>query len=96
MGTNGAFLSAGAFILLLALTFIALIAIHTVFKRITGWSVPPLFQAVLIWLAAYGVFKYLLQPAMPSTLLYTYMGITTVGILMFTLFPPPSIVRIVN
>lgn len=59
------FQSGFIFIVLLVLGGLAMIALHGLFEKITGKSVPRLAQAVLLWLAAYVTFRYLLLPPIP-------------------------------
>lgn len=78
------------FIFVLLLVGLALIALHAHFERSTGKKVPRLFQAVILWLAAYGTFRYLLSPPIPFFLLAIYMSIVSVGIVMLLLSAAPS------
>lgn len=44
-----------------------------------GRPVSAFWQGVLIWLTAYGILKWVVNPPLPSALLYTYMGMVTVA-----------------
>jgi len=51
-------------------------------KRI-GKGISPFWQAILIWLTAFVIIKYILYPPIPATVLYTYMGAITIVIFLF-------------
>lgn len=65
------------FLLVLAVAFFAFIVGQSFLKKI-GKPIPAFGQAVLIPLTAYGVFKYLLDPTIPSNLMYQYMGLAVI------------------
>jgi hypothetical protein len=48
-----------------------------------GRPVSAFWQGVLIWLTAYGIFKWVVNPPLPASLLYTYMGMVTVAIFFY-------------
>jgi hypothetical protein len=52
-------------------------------KKIYGRGIPMLAQGVLAWLAAYFILGVLLQPPIPASLLYTFMGLITIVIGLF-------------
>jgi hypothetical protein len=68
-------------LLLISLFFVTFVAGHHVLRRM-GRSIPVLGQAILIGLAAYSVLKYVIAPPIPSSLLYTYMGLITLVIFL--------------
>jgi len=70
------------FLLLFAAAFVLFIVGQHVLKK--RWRpVTAFWQAILIWLTAYGLLKGLVYPPLPSSLLYTYMGVITVAIFFF-------------
>ncbi len=72
------------FLLILTVTFFVFVTAQYFLKRI-GKGIPVFGQAVLIWLTAYILLKYVIYPPIPSALLYTYMGlITIVGFLLIS------------
>lgn len=46
-------------------------------------AVPVLVKAVLVWVGSYLVFRFGIQPALPVSLLFMYLALTTVGILVY-------------
>ncbi len=48
-----------------------------------GRPVSAFWQGVLIWLTAYGIFRWVVHPPLPASLLYTYMGMVTVAIFFY-------------
>ncbi len=69
------------FLLLVSLLFLAFVVSHYILRRFDK-LIPVLAQAVLIWLTAYFVLKYVIYPPIPSSLLYTYMGLITIVIFL--------------
>jgi hypothetical protein len=70
------------FLLLFAAAFVLFIAGQHILKK-CGRPVTAFWQAILIWLAAYGILKGFVHPPLPSSLLYTYMGVVTVATFFF-------------
>jgi hypothetical protein len=69
---------------------LVLIALHALFERATGWRIPRIFQAGLTWVAAYVLFRSILMPPIPSSLLYIYMAVVTVAVILLMLESPLS------
>jgi hypothetical protein len=69
------------FLVILAFTFLAFVAVQYLLKRM-GKSIPVFGQAILTWLTAYVLLKYVIYPPIPSALLYTYMGLITVVVFL--------------
>jgi hypothetical protein len=61
---------------------LALIALHALFERATGRRIPRIIQAGLTWAAAYVLFRWILLPPIPSSLLYIYMAVTTIAVIL--------------
>jgi mono/diheme cytochrome c family protein len=53
------------------------------FLKKIGKGIPAFPQAILIWLGTYAYFKFAVLPPLPSTLLYTFMGLVTIVIFLF-------------
>lgn len=70
------------FLLLFAAAFLAFVVGQYVLKQ-CGWRVTAFWQAILIWVVTYWILKETVYPALPSSLLYTYMGVTAVAIFCF-------------
>ena len=68
-------------LLVLVVTFFAFIVGQHLLKR-SGKPVPAFGQAVLIWLAAYGILKWVVWPPLPSSLLVIYMVLITVVVFL--------------
>jgi len=64
------------FLLVLAFAFFVFVAAQFYLKKI-GRPVPAFGQAVLIWLAAYSILKWVVWPPLPSSLLFIYMALVT-------------------
>lgn len=79
------------FILFLAGGALALIALHALFEKVAGRPLPLLLQAPIVWTAAYLTFRHVLQPPMPLFLMQIYLGIVTIGVLLFALATTPSV-----
>lgn len=60
----------------LAATFLAVVTIQTVLKRL-GRPITPFWQVIGVWLLAFAVFTWVLTPPIPSSLLAIYMGLIT-------------------
>ena len=69
-------------LLVLAATFVLFLVVNAFLKK-RGQGVPMLAQGILSWLAAYIILKFVLQPPIPSSLLYTFMGLITLVIGLF-------------
>ena len=70
-------------LLIVGATFILFLVGSYAIRKTFGRGVPMLAQGVLTWLAAYAIFGYLIQPPIPSSLLYTFMGLITIVIALF-------------
>lgn len=66
-------------LVLLAVTFLVVLAVHTLLKRIDT-PITPFWQVVTIWLLSYALFKWAITPPIPSSLIVTYMGLVTVAL----------------
>ena len=66
---------------LLSLAFFLFVFGNYLLKRI-GTGIPPFGQTVLIWLTTFSILKYALHPPIPSSLLFTYMGLITIVIFL--------------
>jgi len=69
------------FLLVLAVVFFAFVAAQFYLKKI-GRRVPAIGQAALIWFTAYAIFKIVIQPPLPSSLIAIYMGLATVVVFL--------------
>ena len=69
--------------LLILVTLMGTFVITNFLLRRTGKPVPVFGQYILIWLAAYSFFKFILFPPIPVSLLYTYMGLITIVLFIF-------------
>lgn len=69
-------------LLVFGLALAAFVAGQYVLKQ-WGRPVSAFWQGVLIWFTAYGIFKWVVNPPLPSALLYTYMGMVTVAIFFY-------------
>ena len=83
--------SSFGFILFLAGGALAMIALHALFEKVAGRPLPRLLQAPIVWTAAYLTFRHVLQPPMPLFLMQIYLGIVTIGVLLFALATTPSV-----
>lgn len=63
-------------LLILVGVFFAFVAGGWLLKK-QGRPIPKFWQAILIWIAAYVILRYVLYPPIPSALLKTYMGLIT-------------------
>jgi hypothetical protein len=70
------------FILFLVLTMAGFV-IGNYFLRKAGKPVPMFAQAILVWFAAYSIFKFVMYPPIPVSLLYTFMGLITIVLFIF-------------
>ncbi len=66
-------------LLVLLFTFAAFV-VGNYFLKKAGKGVSPFTQAILIWLAAFFILRYVIFPPIPSALLYTYMGLISIVI----------------
>jgi predicted secreted protein len=64
-------------LLVLAVAFFVFIVGQYFLKKI-GRPLPVMAQAALIWFTAYAIFKIVVQPPLPSSLITIYMGLLTV------------------
>jgi hypothetical protein len=63
-------------LVVLTVTFLVVIAAQTLLKRI-GKPLTPFWQVVSLWLLAFALFKWVLSPPIPFSLLAIYMGLIT-------------------
>jgi hypothetical protein len=68
-------------LLVLAVAFFAFITGQYFLKKF-GKPVPAFGQAALIWVTACGIFKIVVQPPLPSSLITIYMGLVTVVVFL--------------
>jgi hypothetical protein len=66
------------FLLVFVAAFVLFIAGQYVLKQ-WGRPVTAFWQGVFIWVAAYGILKWVVTPPLPASLFYTYMGMVTVA-----------------
>lgn len=59
------------------------IAVAWLFKEELGIRIPKFLQMPLLWLLAYVVFRGILRPSIPSSLLIAYMAIVIIGTLLY-------------
>ncbi|MEO6666418.1 MAG: cytochrome c [Nitrospiria bacterium] len=64
-------------LLILTAAFFAFVGVNWYLKR-QGRGIPKFAQAVLAWITAYVLLRFVLYPPIPSSLLYTYMGLITI------------------
>jgi hypothetical protein len=69
-------------ILIEILAFILFLAGNFLLKKIYGRGVSKFFQGVLLVLAAYTIFKFIIYPPIPAALLITYLGLTTLVVFL--------------
>lgn len=82
-GATG-FIDAGVFALIIQMgAGLGIIFAAWFIKNKLKIHIPKLVQAPLIWITAYIVYAYVLQPPIPFSLLVVYMGITTIGIFLY-------------
>lgn len=58
---------------ILTVTFLAVVTVQTLLQRI-GRPLTPFWQVIGIWLLAFALFKWVLAPPIPFSLLAIYMG----------------------
>jgi hypothetical protein len=63
-------------LLILTAAFFAFVGIGWVLRK-QGRSLPKFTQAVLVWVTAFIILRFVLYPPIPSALLKTYMGLIT-------------------
>jgi len=63
-------------LLILTAAFFAFVGIGWVLRK-QGRSLPKFTQAVLVWVTAFIILRFVLYPPIPSALLNTYMGLIT-------------------
>lgn len=61
---------------ILTVTFLAVVTVQTLLQRI-GRPLTPFWQVIGIWLLAFALFKWVLAPPIPFSLLAIYMGLIT-------------------
>ena len=71
--------------LLLVLTgsLLIFLAVHFITVRQFHRNLSPLWQSLNVVLAAYVIFKFVIYPPLPSTLLNTYMGLTAISVALY-------------
>jgi lysylphosphatidylglycerol synthetase-like protein (DUF2156 family) len=69
-------------LVVLAITFLVVVAVQALLKRI-GAPITPFWQVIGFWLLAYALFKWAITPPIPSSLLVTYMGLITVALFVW-------------
>ena len=88
---SSAFMDAGTFALLVEMgTGLSAIFLAWIIKDKLGIRIPKIAQAVILWVLAYIVMRVILQPPIPFTLLAMYMGVLTIGILLYVSITEPS------
>ena len=65
-------------LLVLVATFFIYVGGNYLLKKQFGKGVPRFGQAVLIWLGAFFILRYVIVPPIPVALLYTFMGLITI------------------
>jgi hypothetical protein len=89
-GASG-FINAGTFALVVQLGMgLTVIFLAWFVKNVLKIHIPKLVQAPLIWIAAFIVFRVILQPPLPFTILAVYMGIITIAIFLYSSIDEPS------
>lgn len=89
-GATG-FINAGTFALVIELgVALFVVFLAWIVKDKLKIGIPKLLQGVFIWIAAYIVFRVILQPPIPFTLLAVYMGIITIAIFLYCSIDPDS------
>ncbi len=69
---------------------IASILLAWIIKDKLKIPIPKLVQAPLIWLTAFVVFRYILQPPIPFSLLAIYMSVVTIAVFLYITITQPS------
>jgi len=64
-------------LVVLAVTFLAVVSTQALLKRI-GTPMTPFWQVIGLWLLAFALFKWVIAPPIPYSLLVIYMGLVTV------------------
>jgi len=83
-GATG-FIDAGKFALIILVGVgLGIILIAWFIKNKLKIHIPKLLQAPIIWLTAYFVFRVILQPPIPFSLIAVYMGIITIAIFLYS------------
>lgn len=69
---------------------ISLILLGWLIKEKMGIPIPKLIQAPLIWITAYIMFRFILQPPIPFSLLAIYMAVVTIACFLYVSLSQPS------
>ena len=70
-------------LLTLGVIFLLFVIVHTFIKKSFGKGIPMLGQGALVWAAAFIVFKFVITPPIPASLIYIYMGLITLVLGLF-------------
>lgn len=70
------------FLLVLVVVFFGFVLTQFLLERM-GKRIPVFAQAILIFFTTFFILKYVIQPPLPSSLLYTYMGLIAIVIFLF-------------
>ncbi len=65
-------------LLVLVAVFFIYVGGNYLLKKNFGKGVPRFGQAILIWMGAFFILRYVITPPIPVALLYTYMGLITI------------------
>lgn len=90
-GGGAGFIDAGKFALIIEMGLgISLILLGWLIKEKMGIPIPKLIQAPLIWITAYIMFRFILQPPIPFSLLAIYMAVVTIACFLYVSLSQPS------
>lgn len=90
-GGGAGWIDAGKFALVIEMGLgISLILLGWLVKEKMGMPLPKLIQAPLIWITAYVMFRFILQPPIPFSLLAIYMAVVTIAIFLYITISQPS------
>jgi hypothetical protein len=67
-------------LVVLAVAFLAVVSVQTLLMRL-GTPITPFWQVVSLWLLAFALFKWVIAPPIPFSLLAIYMGLVTAVLL---------------
>jgi len=90
-GGTGSWIDAGRFALVVEMGIaLSVIFMAWVIKEKVGIHIPKIVQGPIIWIFAYIIFGVILRPPIPFQLLAMYMGVITIGILLYLTIDQPS------
>ncbi len=90
-GGGGGWMDAGKFALIIGFGIgLGIIFLAWVVKDKLGIGIPKVVQVPIIWITAFVLFRVILQPPIPFSLLAIYMGVVTLATLLYASLSQPS------